>query len=92
MAYFEPTGCMFQIFAFHTFVFFFHQTPQSPLVRPAAHDELAIDNYALGTNAVVAVISYTVSYATCGVWGGGGGGVLPYVSYIGMCCATGNGF
>ena len=73
MAYFEPTGCMFQIFAFHTFVFFFHQTPQSPLVRPAAHDELAIDNYALGTNAVVAVISYTVSYATCGVWGGGGG-------------------
>ncbi|XP_020616310.1 DNA-directed RNA polymerase I subunit RPA2-like isoform X2 [Orbicella faveolata] len=35
------------------------QTPQSPLVRPAAHDELSIDNYALGTNAVVAVISYT---------------------------------
>ncbi|XP_068747280.1 DNA-directed RNA polymerase I subunit RPA2-like [Montipora capricornis] len=35
------------------------QTPQSPLVRPAAHDELAMDNYAIGTNAVVAVISYT---------------------------------
>jgi len=35
------------------------QTPQSPLVRPTAHDELAIDNYAVGTNAVVAVISYT---------------------------------
>ncbi|CAH3030121.1 unnamed protein product [Porites evermanni] len=35
------------------------QTPQSPLVRPAAHDEFAVDNYALGTNAVVAVISYT---------------------------------
>ena len=37
-----------------------HQTPQSPLVRPVAHDELSVDNYALGTNAVVAVISYTV--------------------------------
>ncbi|XP_022804610.1 DNA-directed RNA polymerase I subunit RPA2-like [Stylophora pistillata] len=37
------------------------QTPQSPLVRPVAHEELSIDNYALGTNAVVAVISYTVS-------------------------------
>ena len=37
------------------------QTPQSPLVRPIAHDELAVDNYALGTNAIVAVISYTVS-------------------------------
>lgn len=36
------------------------QTPQSPLVRPVAHDELSVDNYALGTNAVVAVISYTV--------------------------------
>lgn len=35
------------------------QTPQSPLVRPVAHEELSIDNYALGTNAVVAVISYT---------------------------------
>ncbi|CAH3126705.1 unnamed protein product [Pocillopora meandrina] len=35
------------------------QTPQSPLVRPVAHDELSVDNYALGTNAVVAVISYT---------------------------------
>lgn len=40
------------------------QTPQSPLVRPTAHDELAIDNYAVGTNAVVAVISYTVSLYT----------------------------
>lgn len=35
------------------------QTPQSPLVRPVAHEELSIDDYALGTNAVVAVISYT---------------------------------
>ncbi|XP_015771434.1 PREDICTED: DNA-directed RNA polymerase I subunit RPA2-like [Acropora digitifera] len=35
------------------------QTPQSPVVRPASFDELSLDNYALGTNAVVAVISYT---------------------------------
>ena len=37
------------------------QTPQSPLVRPYAHDFYGIDEYPLGTNAVVAVISYTVS-------------------------------
>ncbi|KAK2570429.1 DNA-directed RNA polymerase I subunit RPA2 [Acropora cervicornis] len=36
------------------------QTPQSPVVRPASYDELSLDNYALGTNAVVAVISYTI--------------------------------
>ena len=36
------------------------QTPQSPLVRPMAHDEFNVDNYPLGTNAIVAVISYTV--------------------------------
>ncbi|CAB4042485.1 DNA-directed RNA polymerase I subunit RPA2-like, partial [Paramuricea clavata] len=35
------------------------QTPQCPLVRPMAHDEFNVDNYPLGTNAVVAVISYT---------------------------------
>ncbi|XP_072029490.1 LOW QUALITY PROTEIN: DNA-directed RNA polymerase I subunit RPA2-like [Amphiura filiformis] len=35
------------------------QTPQSPLVRPYAHDHYNIDEYPLGTNAVVAVISYT---------------------------------
>ncbi|KPM05263.1 DNA-directed RNA polymerase I subunit RPA2-like protein [Sarcoptes scabiei] len=34
-------------------------TPQSPLVRTAAYDHYALDNYPLGTNAVVAVISYT---------------------------------
>lgn len=37
------------------------QSPQATLVRPAVHDDYAIDNYPLGTNAVVAVISYTVS-------------------------------
>ena len=64
------------------------QTPQSPLVRPAAHDEFAVDNYALGTNAVVAVISYTVSETQFSLWlsdgsrpadsgGRGGGGGHP---------------
>ena len=36
------------------------RTPQSPLVRPVAHDQYQIDEYPLGTNAIVAVISYTV--------------------------------
>jgi len=36
------------------------QTAQSPLVRPYLHDDLDIDNYPLGTNAIVAVLSYTV--------------------------------
>ncbi|XP_016417235.1 DNA-directed RNA polymerase I subunit RPA2 [Sinocyclocheilus rhinocerous] len=35
------------------------QTPQSPLVRPAMYDHYDIDNYPIGTNAIVAVISYT---------------------------------
>ncbi|KAL7889768.1 hypothetical protein AOLI_G00020260 [Acnodon oligacanthus] len=35
------------------------QTPQSPLVRPTMYDHYNIDNYPIGTNAVVAVISYT---------------------------------
>ncbi|KAK2177567.1 hypothetical protein NP493_591g01025 [Ridgeia piscesae] len=35
------------------------QTPQSPLVRPAVYDFYHMDEYPLGTNAVVAVISYT---------------------------------
>ena len=47
--------------------FYCPQTPQSPLVRPAAHDELAMDTYPLGTNAVVAVISYTVSRTAIGL-------------------------
>ena len=36
------------------------QTPQAPLVRPSTYDHYGIDEYPLGTNAVVAVISYTV--------------------------------
>lgn len=35
------------------------QTPQSPLVRPYMYDHYSLDNYPSGTNAVVAVISYT---------------------------------
>nr|XP_048698267.1 DNA-directed RNA polymerase I subunit RPA2 isoform X1 [Caretta caretta] len=35
------------------------QTPQSPLVRPSMYDYYDMDNYPIGTNAVVAVISYT---------------------------------
>lgn len=37
------------------------QTPASPLFRPVHHDNIELDNYAMGVNAVVAVISYTVS-------------------------------
>ncbi|XP_040034006.2 DNA-directed RNA polymerase I subunit RPA2 [Gasterosteus aculeatus] len=35
------------------------QTPQSPLVRPYTYDHYNLDNYPSGTNAIVAVISYT---------------------------------
>jgi len=38
------------------------QTAQTPLVRPRKYDEFDMDNYPLGTNAIVAVISYTVSF------------------------------
>ncbi|ESP01571.1 hypothetical protein LOTGIDRAFT_180297 [Lottia gigantea] len=35
------------------------QTPQSAMVRPAVYDDYNMDEYPIGTNAVVAVISYT---------------------------------
>lgn len=35
------------------------QTPQTPLVRCETYDEYELDEYPLGTNSVVAVISYT---------------------------------
>lgn len=38
------------------------QTPASPLFRPVHYDELSMDDFAMGTNAVIAVISYTVKY------------------------------
>lgn len=36
-------------------------SPQSPIVRPKMHDYYHLDDYPLGVNAIVAVISYTVS-------------------------------
>ena len=35
------------------------QTPTSPLFRPYHYDAIDLDQYAMGTNAIVAVISYT---------------------------------
>ena len=35
------------------------QTGQTPVVRPALHDTYGFDNFPNGTNAIVAVISYT---------------------------------
>lgn len=35
------------------------QTPQSPMVRPSMYDHYNLDNYPSGTNAIVAVISYS---------------------------------
>ncbi|XP_060854584.1 DNA-directed RNA polymerase I subunit RPA2 [Rhopalosiphum padi] len=35
------------------------QTPASPLFRPVHYDALSMDDFAMGTNAIIAVISYT---------------------------------
>uniref|UniRef100_A0A1A9WUR2 DNA-directed RNA polymerase subunit beta n=1 Tax=Glossina brevipalpis TaxID=37001 RepID=A0A1A9WUR2_9MUSC len=35
------------------------QTPATPLFRPVHYDNLALDDFAMGSNAIVAVISYT---------------------------------
>ena len=35
------------------------QTPSTPLFRPVHHDKINLDDFAMGTNAIVAVISYT---------------------------------
>ena len=37
------------------------QTPTTPLFRPAHWDKINMDDFAMGTNAIVAVISYTVT-------------------------------
>lgn len=37
------------------------QTPATPLFRPVHHDNILLDDFPMGTNAIVAVISYTVS-------------------------------
>ncbi|XP_026322835.1 DNA-directed RNA polymerase I subunit RPA2 [Hyposmocoma kahamanoa] len=35
------------------------QTPATPLFRPTHYDNIGLDDYPMGTNAIVAVISYT---------------------------------
>ena len=35
-------------------------TPQAPLVRTRVYNQFSLDDYAMGTNAIVAVLSYTV--------------------------------
>lgn len=35
------------------------QTPATPLFRPVHHDNIEMDDFAMGTNALIAVISYT---------------------------------
>ncbi|KAH8361017.1 hypothetical protein KR093_011761 [Drosophila rubida] len=35
------------------------QTPATPLFRPVHYDNIQLDDFAMGTNAIVAVISYT---------------------------------
>ncbi|XP_014487875.1 PREDICTED: DNA-directed RNA polymerase I subunit RPA2-like [Dinoponera quadriceps] len=39
------------------------QTPAAPFFRPVHYDNINMDEFAMGTNAIVAVISYTVSEA-----------------------------
>ncbi|KAG5670198.1 hypothetical protein PVAND_000476 [Polypedilum vanderplanki] len=34
-------------------------TPATPLFRPVHHDKIELDNFAMGTNAIIAVIGYT---------------------------------
>lgn len=41
------------------------QTPATPLFRPTHYDNIGLDDYPMGTNAIVAVISYTVSHYKC---------------------------
>lgn len=35
--------------------------PSSPLFRPVHYDDIELDSFPMGLNAVVAVVSYTVS-------------------------------
>jgi DNA-directed RNA polymerase I subunit RPA2 len=39
------------------------QTPAAPLFRPVHYDNVDMDDFPMGTNAIVAVISYTVGVA-----------------------------
>ena len=40
------------------------QTPQAPMIRTDQYNDYDMDKYPLGTNAVVCVLSYTVSIGT----------------------------
>jgi DNA-directed RNA polymerase I subunit RPA2 len=43
------------------------QNPQTPIVRTKTYEKFGVDEYPTGCNAVVAVISYTGTYAVvCG--------------------------
>ena len=53
------------------------------MVRPYLYDQYSVDDYPLGTNAVVAVISYTVSRHTV-IWC-----VLNACQYQRVCPAQG---
>lgn len=47
--------------AFNSGILFLRlQTPATPLFRPVHHDNILLDDFPMGSNAIVAVISYTV--------------------------------
>ena len=53
-------ACVYNCSLASTFLQLFRiQSPQVPIVQNQAQKEYGIDEYPLGTNAVVAVISYT---------------------------------
>lgn len=43
------------------------QTPATPLFRPVHYDNIELDDFAMGTNSIVAVISYTVRFHSINV-------------------------
>jgi DNA-directed RNA polymerase I subunit RPA2 len=56
----QTMGTPAQVIARRTDNKMYHiQTPQTPIVRPKLHDQYGIDEFPLGMNAVIAVISYT---------------------------------
>ena len=48
------------------------QTGQIPIVRPEIHDTLGFDGFVSGTNAIVAVISYT--------------GMIMWLTFVNFVC------
>ncbi|KAL6613997.1 hypothetical protein ACP70R_036267 [Stipagrostis hirtigluma subsp. patula] len=56
----QTMGFCGQALKFRTDVKAFHlQTPQTPIVRTATYDKYCMDEFPAGTNAIVAVLSYT---------------------------------